>query len=87
MAILLPDQDNARNSWRLITLMLMHHTPLHLINNVIFQVFMGFTLELVNGPHRIALIFILGGLLGSIVETLVGKRDEPTAALSCDTLP
>ena len=73
LAMILPGQDNAQNWWRCISLLLMHNSIGHLLNNIMVQLTMGLTLECVNGPHRISLLFLVGGLMGVLCETLLGE--------------
>ena len=78
MAMVLPEQDTAANWWRCISLLLMHNSLAHLLNNLVLQLSMAFTLEMIDGPHRVAAIFLAGGLLGVLVETLIGEAATNT---------
>lgn len=54
--------------WRLFTAMFIHIGPTHLISNLIGLFWLGPLIEGHLGHLRFALIYILGGLLGSIAS-------------------
>ncbi|ALC42859.1 rho-6 [Drosophila busckii] len=52
--------------WRLFTYMLLHADAWHLWINICLQCFIGILLELEQGHCRVAAVYILGGLAGSV---------------------
>ena len=55
-------------SWRLFTAMFLHIGPIHLISNLIGLFWLGPIIEGHFGHFRFAVIYLLGGLLGSIAS-------------------
>lgn len=55
-------------SWRLFTAMFLHIGPIHLISNLIGLFWLGPIIEGHFGHLRFAVIYLLGGLLGSIAS-------------------
>ena len=55
-------------SWRLFTAMFLHIGPIHLISNLIGLFWLGPIIEGHFGHIRFAVIYLLGGLLGSIAS-------------------
>lgn len=58
--------------WRFVTYIFVHSSVLHLIGNVFMQIFLGVPLELVHSWWRVALVYLAGGLAGSIGHSLTG---------------
>lgn len=58
--------------WRFVTYMFVHSSILHLIGNVFMQIFLGVPLELVHSWWRVALVYLAGGLAGSMGHSLTG---------------
>ena len=61
--------DKRYELWRFITYMFVHAGYLHLIGNVLGQLIIGIPLEMVHRWWRILLIYLLGGLAGSLGNT------------------
>jgi len=57
--------------WTLITSMFLHASFVHLIFNMLFLIAIGIPLESRLGKTRFMMIYILGGIVGSIVFVLV----------------
>ncbi len=55
-------------TWRLFTAMFLHIGPIHLISNLIGLYWLGPIIEGHYGHLRFAVIYLLGGLLGSIAS-------------------
>jgi membrane associated rhomboid family serine protease len=56
--------------WTLITSMFVHADLLHLIFNMLFLIAIGFPLESRIGRGRFAVIYIIGGIAGTLVFSL-----------------
>eukprot|EP00471_Norrisiella_sphaerica_P007628 CAMPEP_0184493242 /NCGR_PEP_ID=MMETSP0113_2-20130426/25495_1 /TAXON_ID=91329 /ORGANISM="Norrisiella sphaerica, Strain BC52" /LENGTH=468 /DNA_ID=CAMNT_0026878443 /DNA_START=194 /DNA_END=1600 /DNA_ORIENTATION=+ len=56
--------------WRFITYMALHAGVAHLIANLFLQIIVGIPLEMVHGPWRPFLLYILGGLAGSLCVSM-----------------
>jgi len=56
--------------WRLITYTLVHSGYLHIATNIIVQLLLGLPLEIVHGPLRIGVIYVAGGLSGSLLTSI-----------------
>ncbi|KAH8412153.1 hypothetical protein KR009_000225 [Drosophila setifemur] len=54
--------------WRLLTYMLLHADAWHLTLNICLQCFIGICLELEQGHCRLAVVYIVGGLFGSLAN-------------------
>ena len=54
--------------WRLFTSMFLHAGIRHLLNNMLLLYVLGTSLEHVLGSAKYAAIYLLGGLIGSVVE-------------------
>ncbi|EDW76490.2 uncharacterized protein Dwil_GK14633 [Drosophila willistoni] len=55
--------------WRYFTYMLLHADTCHLSLNICLQLFVGCCLELEQGHCRLSLIYLLGGLCGSLAHS------------------
>lgn len=53
-------------SWRFITYMFVHVGVMHIVMNLIVQIFLGVALELVHQWWRISLVYLAGVLAGSM---------------------
>ncbi|KAH8241442.1 hypothetical protein KR026_003510 [Drosophila bipectinata] len=54
--------------WRLLTYMLLHADSWHLVLNICLQCFIGICLELEQGHWRLAVVYAVGGLSGSLAN-------------------
>ncbi|XP_033160302.1 protein rhomboid isoform X1 [Drosophila mauritiana] len=54
--------------WRLLTYMLLHSDYWHLTLNICFQCFIGICLEVEQGHWRLALVYMVGGVAGSLAN-------------------
>ena len=52
--------------WRWLTYSLSHQGWAHLLGNISMQMAFGFYLEVVNGPLRIFLLYLVGVIAGSL---------------------
>ena len=68
--------------WRLFTAMFLHSGIRHLMNNMITLFVLGIVLEAAAGKFRFALIYLLGGIAGNIIEYFLSIRSgHPVAAV------
>ncbi|XP_037823139.1 protein rhomboid isoform X1 [Lucilia sericata] len=58
--------ETINDYWRYFTYMLLHSDVLHLSMNVCLQFVIGFCLESEQGHLRVACIYIIGGIAGSL---------------------
>ena len=65
-AMFVPDILEEREFYRLFTCMFMHFGFMHLVGNMTVLLFLGDNVERAAGKFRYLLIYILGGLIGSI---------------------
>ncbi|CAN6382173.1 unnamed protein product [Urochloa humidicola] len=61
---------HGRQGWRLITCMWLHAGVVHLLINMLCLVFIGIRLEQEFGFLRVALVYLISGLGGSLVSAL-----------------
>ncbi|KAH8319107.1 hypothetical protein KR067_009293 [Drosophila pandora] len=54
--------------WRLLTYMLLHADAWHLVLNICLQCFIGICLEVEQGHWRLAAVYVMGGLSGSLAN-------------------
>lgn len=57
-------------AWRFLTYALMHSGTAHIIGNIVIQVLIGFPMEVIHGPYRVAALYLLGALCGSLGSTV-----------------
>ncbi len=67
--------------WRLVTSMFLHASLTHLANNMIALWAFGSYLEEGLGHVRFALLYLGGGFIGSVLETLWQIRVDPVPTL------
>ncbi|XP_050092933.1 protein rhomboid-like [Anopheles aquasalis] len=60
--------------WRFLTYMFVHTGLMHLIINLVFQIFLGVALELVHCWWRVTLVYLAGVVAGSIGTSLFTPR-------------
>ncbi|CAB3220246.1 unnamed protein product [Arctia plantaginis] len=72
------DPDKREEAWRFLTYMLVHYGVLHLISNLLIQLFVGFPLEVVHRWWRVMLIYLAGVLAGSLATSIT----DPSAILA-----
>ncbi|KAH8267417.1 hypothetical protein KR018_001037 [Drosophila ironensis] len=60
--------DWSHEYWRLLTYMLLHADVWHLTLNICLQCFVGICLELEQGHCRLAVVYVAGGLSGSLAN-------------------
>lgn len=63
---------NGREIYRLFTMMFLHANEAHIVFNMIALYYIGSNLERLYGHVRFALIYLLGGLAGSVLIVLFG---------------
>jgi membrane associated rhomboid family serine protease len=56
--------------WRIVTAQLVHVKPLHMMLNVLFLVLIGGYLERNLGSFRTAVLWLVGGGLGTVLSTI-----------------
>lgn len=61
-------------AWRFITYMFVHVGLMHIMMNLIIQIFLGVALELVHHWWRVALVYLAGVLAGSMGTSIVNPR-------------
>ncbi|KAB0791261.1 hypothetical protein PPYR_03061 [Photinus pyralis] len=69
-ASLLYDPTRRYEAWRFVTYMLVHNGEFHLVVNLVVQLFLGITLEVVHRWWRVLLIYFAGVLAGSLVASI-----------------
>lgn len=52
--------------WRFLSYMLIHSSLSHLISNVLMQIFLGASLQIMHNWWRILLVYFAGGLAGCL---------------------
>ena len=57
-------------AWRFLSYALAHAGWGHLAYNLIIQLLFGVYLEVVNGPFRVLLVYIMGTLAGSMTSSI-----------------
>lgn len=57
--------------WRFITYMFVHVGIMHIMMNLIIQIFLGVALELVHHWWRVALVYLAGVLAGSMGTSIM----------------
>lgn len=60
--------------WRFITYMFVHVGVMHILMNLIIQIFLGVALELVHQWWRVALVYLAGVLAGSMGTSIVNPE-------------
>ncbi|XP_034664436.1 protein rhomboid [Drosophila subobscura] len=61
-------------AWRFVSYMFVHVGIMHLMMNLIIQIFLGIALELVHHWWRVALVYLAGVLAGSMGTSLTSPR-------------
>lgn len=61
-------------AWRFVTYMFVHVGVMHILMNLIVQLFLGVALELVHHWWRVALVYIAGVAAGSMGTSIVNPR-------------
>jgi membrane associated rhomboid family serine protease len=67
--------------WRLVTLMFLHANVQHVLMNNLALYTIGSSVETTYGRTRFLLVYFLGGLLGSVLQLLLGG-DGPAVGAS-----
>ena len=63
-----------QEAWRFITYMFVHVGVMHIMMNLIIQIFLGVALELVHHWWRVALVYLAGVLAGSMGTSIVNPN-------------
>jgi rhomboid-related protein 1/2/3 len=61
-------------AWRFVTYMFVHVGVMHIMMNLIVQIFLGIALEIVHCWWRVVLVYLAGVLAGSMGTSLVNPR-------------
>lgn len=61
-------------AWRFVSYMFVHVGVMHIVMNLIVQIFLGIALELVHCWWRVSLVYIAGVLAGSMGTSLVNPK-------------
>lgn len=61
-------------AWRFVTYMFVHVGIMHLMMNLLVQLFLGTALELVHCWWRVALVYLSGVLAGSMGTSIASPR-------------
>jgi len=68
--------------YRLITVMFLHGSILHFLMNSLALFYIGGQMELIIGPKKYSLLYLLSGLGSSILVVLVGSANSVTVGAS-----
>jgi membrane associated rhomboid family serine protease len=68
--------------WTLVTTLFIHANLSHLLGNMLFLFLFGRPLEKIIGPQKLALTFILGGILSLLLSHFFYAPDEPIVGAS-----
>ena len=68
--------------YRLITVMFLHGSILHFLMNSLALFYIGGKMELIIGPKKYSLLYLLSGLGSSILVVLVGPANSVTVGAS-----
>lgn len=60
--------------WRFVTYMFVHVGVMHILMNLIIQIFLGVALELVHQWWRVALVYLAGVVAGSMGTSIVNPE-------------
>jgi len=74
------DTASKNEWWRFITYMLLHAGAAHVTANLFLQIIVGIPLEMVHGPRRIFILYVLGGLAGSFSVSVFDKNTNIVGA-------
>jgi len=66
--------------WRFVTYIFLHAGVTHLVSNLFLQIVIGVPLEMVHGPWRPFLLYILGGIAGSTCVSVFDERTNTVGA-------
>jgi rhomboid protease GluP len=72
----------AGEPWRLVTAVLLHANPAHIIGNGVVLLFAGAILERLVGRAWLAATFVVSGLAGSIAALLLDPAAQPSLGAS-----
>lgn len=61
-------------AWRFVTYMFVHVGIMHIMMNLIIQIFLGVALELVHCWWRVALVYVAGVAAGSMGTSITSPR-------------
>lgn len=61
-------------AWRFVTYMFVHVGVMHIMMNLIIQIFLGVALELVHHWWRVALVYVAGVAAGSMGTSITNPR-------------
>lgn len=61
-------------AWRFVTYMFVHVGLMHIMMNLIIQIFLGVALELVHHWWRVALVYLAGVAAGSMGTSITNPR-------------
>lgn len=61
-------------AWRFVTYMFVHVGIMHIMMNLIIQIFLGVALELVHCWWRVALVYLAGVAAGSMGTSIASPR-------------
>ncbi|CAG9770778.1 unnamed protein product [Ceutorhynchus assimilis] len=68
------DPQKRQQCWRFLTYMFVHIGSVHIITNLIIQIFLGLALELRNSWWRVLTVYTAGVVAGSLVTSIVDPR-------------
>ena len=66
--------------WQFVTSTFLHLNVMHLLTNMVLLFFAGRELEALVGPRHFLSVYFGGGILGGLVQLMVGLPESPTHA-------
>lgn len=67
---LIYDPHRRREAWRYVSYMFLHAGIMHIVVNLLIQLLLGIPLELVHKGWRIALVYVVGALMGGLAHSI-----------------
>ncbi|EFA05728.1 rhomboid-related protein 2 isoform X2 [Tribolium castaneum] len=74
------DPERRYEAWRYLTYMFVHIGYLHLVVNLVVQVFLGIPLEMVHDWWRVLLVYVTGVVAGSLGTSITDPRAKLAGA-------
>ncbi|XP_044260626.1 rhomboid-related protein 3-like isoform X2 [Tribolium madens] len=74
------DPERRYEAWRYLTYMFVHIGYLHLVVNLVVQVFLGIPLEMVHSWWRVLLVYVTGVVAGSLGTSITDPKAKLAGA-------